>query len=71
MNKGTKRLFSGIYGFRVRDYAGDVCRIESQGIKLTIDRLQKIAEILETDMTAFFDSSKLTIQIVVLIEILN
>ncbi|GHT75412.1 hypothetical protein AGMMS50262_10640 [Bacteroidia bacterium] len=37
-------------------------RIESQEIKLTIDRLQKIAEVLETDILTFFDSTKLTIQ---------
>jgi transcriptional regulator with XRE-family HTH domain len=37
-------------------------RIESQEIKLSVDRLQKIAEILETDIFAFLDSSKLTIQ---------
>jgi transcriptional regulator with XRE-family HTH domain len=37
-------------------------RIESENIKLTVDRLQKIAEILETDISTFFDASKLTIQ---------
>ena len=37
-------------------------RMESQEIKLSIDRLQKIAEILETDISTFFDSSKLSIQ---------
>ena len=37
-------------------------RIENQESKLTIDRLQKIADILDTDITAFLDSSKLTIQ---------
>ena len=37
-------------------------RIESQEIKLSVDRLQQIADILETDISAFFDSSKLTIQ---------
>ena len=37
-------------------------RMESQEIKLSIDRLQKIADILETDISAFLDSSKLTIQ---------
>jgi len=36
-------------------------RIESQEIKLSIDRLQKIADILETDVSTFFASS-LTIQ---------
>jgi transcriptional regulator with XRE-family HTH domain len=37
-------------------------RIESQEIKLSIDRLQKIAEILEADISTFFNSTKLTIQ---------
>lgn len=37
-------------------------RLENQESKLTIDRLQEIADILETDITAFFDSSKITIQ---------
>jgi transcriptional regulator with XRE-family HTH domain len=36
-------------------------RIESEDIKLTVDRLQKIAEVLDADISAFFDSSKLTI----------
>ena len=37
-------------------------RMENQEIKLTVDRLQQIADILETDISAFLDSSKLTIQ---------
>jgi len=37
-------------------------RMESQEIKLTVDRLQQIADILETDISALLDSSKLTIQ---------
>ena len=37
-------------------------RMESQEIKLSIDRLQKIADILDMDVFAFWDSSKLTIQ---------
>jgi len=37
-------------------------RIESGEAKLTFDRLQEIANILETDIAAFLDSSKLTIQ---------
>ena len=47
-------------------------RLESQKVEkvekdkkynyLTIDRLQKIADILETDITALLDSSKITIQ---------
>ena len=37
-------------------------RLENQETNLTIARLQKIADILETDIAAFLDSSKLTIQ---------
>jgi transcriptional regulator with XRE-family HTH domain len=37
-------------------------RMESQEIKLSVDRLQKIADILETDISTFLDTSKLTIQ---------
>jgi len=37
-------------------------RIESQETKLSIDRLQEIANILDTNIFAFLDSSKLTIQ---------
>jgi transcriptional regulator with XRE-family HTH domain len=37
-------------------------RIESQEIRLSIDRLQKIAEILETDISTFFTPTNLTIQ---------
>lgn len=37
-------------------------RIENEATKLTIDRLSKIAEILQTDITDFFNASKLTIQ---------
>jgi len=37
-------------------------RIESQEIKLSIERLQKIATILETDILTFLDSSKINIQ---------
>jgi len=37
-------------------------RIESQEIRLSIERLQKIANILETDILTFLDSSKLSIQ---------
>jgi len=37
-------------------------RIESEEIKLTTDRLQEIADILEADISAFYDFSKLTIQ---------
>jgi transcriptional regulator with XRE-family HTH domain len=37
-------------------------RIESQQIKLSVDRLQQIAEVLETDIATFFDSTRLTIQ---------
>jgi len=33
-------------------------RIESQEIKLSIERLQKIADILETDILTLLDSSK-------------
>ena len=36
-------------------------RLESEESKLTIDRLQKIAEILETDILAFLDTSRVTI----------
>jgi len=36
-------------------------RLESEETKLPIDRLQKIATILETDILAFLDSSKLSI----------
>ena len=37
-------------------------RMESQEIKVSVDRLQKIADILETDVSVFLDSAKLTIQ---------
>ncbi|MCL2097438.1 MAG: helix-turn-helix transcriptional regulator [Bacteroidales bacterium] len=37
-------------------------RLESRKTTLTIDRLQEIANILDTDIAAFFDSPKLTIQ---------
>ena len=37
-------------------------RLESGESKLTIDRLQEIAKILDTDISAFLDSSKITIQ---------
>ena len=37
-------------------------RLENQESKLTLDRLQKIADILETDIPTLSDSSKLTIQ---------
>ena len=37
-------------------------RIESGESKLTIDRLQEIAKILDTDISAFLDASKVTIQ---------
>ena len=37
-------------------------RMENQEIKLSVERLQKIADILETDISAFLDSSKLNIQ---------
>ena len=37
-------------------------RLESQESKLTLDRLQEIANILETDISTLLDSSKVTIQ---------
>ena len=37
-------------------------RLESQESKLTLDRLQEIADILETDIATLLDSSKITIQ---------
>ena len=37
-------------------------RMENQESKLSVDRLQKIADILETDISTFLDSSKLSIQ---------
>ena len=37
-------------------------RIESGEAKLTLERLQEIADILKTDITTFFDSSKISIQ---------
>ena len=37
-------------------------RMESQEIKISIDRLQKIADILDLDISAFWDSTKLSIQ---------
>jgi transcriptional regulator with XRE-family HTH domain len=37
-------------------------RIESQETKLSIDRLQEIANVLDTNIFAFLDTSKLTIQ---------
>ena len=37
-------------------------RLESRESKLTLDRLQEIANILETDVSTLLDSSKVTIQ---------
>jgi transcriptional regulator with XRE-family HTH domain len=37
-------------------------RMESEEIKLTVERLQKIADVLETDIAAILDASKVTIQ---------
>ena len=37
-------------------------RLESQESKLTLDRLQEIANILETDIFTLLDTSKVTIQ---------
>ena len=37
-------------------------RLESDESKLTIDRLQEIAKILETDISTLLDSSKISIQ---------
>jgi len=37
-------------------------RMENQEIKISIDRLQKIADVLETDISTFLESSKVTIQ---------
>ena len=37
-------------------------RIESQEASLSIEKLQKIADILDTDISAFLDASKITIQ---------
>jgi len=37
-------------------------RIESGEAVLSLDQLQKIADILETDISALFDTSKITIQ---------
>ena len=37
-------------------------RLESQESKLTLNRLQEIADILETDISTLLDSSKVTIQ---------
>ena len=38
-------------------------RMENQQSNLTVERLEKIAEILETDAANFFSASKLTIKI--------
>ena len=37
-------------------------RIENQQSNLTVDRMLEIAAILETDVSAFLDASKVTIQ---------
>lgn len=37
-------------------------RVENQDVKLTVNRLFKIAEVLGTDVVDFFGSSELTIQ---------
>ncbi len=37
-------------------------RLESEETKITVERLLKISEILETDITEFFNASKLNIQ---------
>jgi transcriptional regulator with XRE-family HTH domain len=37
-------------------------RIENEETELTLNRLQKIADVLETDVSAFFKSSGITVQ---------
>lgn len=37
-------------------------RLENEDTKITVERLYKIAEILESDIVDFFDSDKITIQ---------
>jgi transcriptional regulator with XRE-family HTH domain len=37
-------------------------RIESEEIKVSVDKLQKIAEVLEADISTFFDPARLSIQ---------
>lgn len=37
-------------------------RYESEAINVSVDKLQQIAEILETDISSFFNSVKLTIE---------
>ncbi|MDY3317043.1 helix-turn-helix transcriptional regulator [Riemerella anatipestifer] len=37
-------------------------RLENENTKVTVERLSKIAEILETDITEFFNENRLSIQ---------
>ncbi len=55
--------FSQEYMANVLDISqASYARLENEDTKVTVDRLQKIAEILETSIIDFFDADKITIQ---------
>ena len=57
--KGYSQDYMGVkLGITQSSYS----RIESEDAALSIEQLQKIADILETDISAFLDASKITIQ---------
>ena len=57
--KGYSQEYMAIkLGIKQPSYA----RIENQQASLSIEQLQKIADILETDISAFLDASKISIQ---------
>ena len=58
-----KRGFTQEYMAAKLDVAqASYARMENGETKITIERLGKIAELLETDISELFDSSKVTIQ---------
>lgn len=57
------RGFSQEYMANVLDISqASYARLENEDTKVTVDRLYKIAEILETSIIDFFDTDKITIQ---------
>ncbi|MDQ1097704.1 MULTISPECIES: helix-turn-helix domain-containing protein [Chryseobacterium] len=55
--------FSQEYMANVLDISqASYARLENEDTKVTVDRLHKIAEILETSIIDFFDTDKITIQ---------
>lgn len=55
--------FSQDYMANVLDISqASYARLENEDTKVTVDRLYKIAEILETNIIDFFDADRITIQ---------